>query len=554
MGCSSVSLLGHPVISAKQTPTFAIAKDSRVHRSGVLLPLSLRKHNNHRGLECSSLGTSGTASSILLDDLDSRAPAASMENIGGIGIAKFLRGKNFFITGGTGFLAKVLIEKILRTDPDIGKIYVMVKAKDKETAIKRLQTEIVDTELFKCLREIHGKDFHNFVARKLIPVTGNVREANLGIERGLANEIAEVVDIIVHAAGNTNFHERYNVAVDINTLGPFRIMNFAQSFRKLKLFLHVSTAYVNGTRRGVVLEKPFRLGDTIANELTTVDSSDHDNTMLDIETEVKLAFDFRRCADDCPSSYKESKDIGLKRAKLHGWKDTYTFTKAMGEMFINCFRGEIPVVMIRPSIIESTLREPFPDLITGTIDPKVPADMVVNAMLASMAKHGGERAAAAGMHVYHIASSMMNPLLFEDMFQFFYQHFTRSPFIDATGKPIQVKPIQFCNNMDQYIRNVEMETYTLLQDRQGAAASEGLLHRAREKIAKYIIYLGRIFEPYTFYDGRFANTNTEALLAEMSVEERAMFQFDVRSVDWLDYFTNVHIPGFKQNVLRGSRV
>ncbi|GJN20676.1 hypothetical protein PR202_gb08079 [Eleusine coracana subsp. coracana] len=473
MGCSSVSLLGHPVISAKQTPTFAIAKDSRVHRSGVLLPLSLRKHNNHRGLECSSLGTSGTASSILLDDLDSRAPAASMENIGGIGIAKFLRGKNFFITGGTGFLAKVLIEKILRTDPDIGKIYVMVKAKDKETAIKRLQTEIVDTELFKCLREIHGKDFHNFVARKLIPVTGNVREANLGIERGLANEIAEVVDIIVHAAGNTNFHER---------------------------------------------------------------------------------------------------------AKLHGWKDTYTFTKAMGEMFINCFRGEIPVVMIRPSIIESTLREPFPGWIEGIrmVDPVilqygkgqmrsflgnpdcivdfVPADMVVNAMLASMAKHGGERAAAAGMHVYHIASSMMNPLLFEDMFQFFYQHFTRSPFIDATGKPIQVKPIQFCNNMDQYIRNVEMETYTLLQDRQGAAASEGLLHRAGEKIAKYIIYLGRIFEPYTFYDGRFANTNTEALLAEMSVEERAMFQFDVRSVDWLDYFTNVHIPGFKQNVLRGSRV
>ncbi|KAK3157620.1 hypothetical protein QOZ80_2AG0125160 [Eleusine coracana subsp. coracana] len=184
----------------------------------------------------------------------------------------------------------------------------------------------------------------------------------------------------------------------------------------------------------------------------------------------------------------------------------------------------------------------------------IPADMVVNAMLASMAKHGGEWAAAAGMHVYHIASSMVNPLLFEDMFQFFYQHFTRSPFIDATGKSIQVKPIQFCDNMDQYVRNVEMETYTLLQDRQGAAASEGFLHRAREKIAKYIIHLGRIYEPYTFYDGRFANTNTEALLAEMSVEERAMFQFDVRSVDWMDYFTNVHIPGFKQNVLRGSRV
>lgn len=45
--------------------------------------------------------------------------------------------------------------------------------------------------------------------RKLIPVTGNLREVNLGIERRLANEIAEVVDVIVHAAGNTNFHERF---------------------------------------------------------------------------------------------------------------------------------------------------------------------------------------------------------------------------------------------------------------------------------------------------------------------------------------------------------
>lgn len=39
-------------------------------------------------------------------------------------------------------LDAVLIEKILRTDPDIGKIYVMVKAKDDKTALKRLQTEV----------------------------------------------------------------------------------------------------------------------------------------------------------------------------------------------------------------------------------------------------------------------------------------------------------------------------------------------------------------------------------------------------------------------------
>ena len=53
------------------------------------------------------------------------------------------------------------------------------------------------------------------------------------------------------------------------------------------------------------------------------------------------------------------------RAKHHGWQDTYVFTKAMGEMVINSMRGEIPVVIIRPRVIESTLRDPFPGWIQG---------------------------------------------------------------------------------------------------------------------------------------------------------------------------------------------
>lgn len=37
----------------------------------------------------------------------------------------------------------------------------------------------------------------------------------------------------------------------------------------------------------------------------------------------------------------------------------------MGEMLIDSMRGEIPVVIIRPSVIESTYREPFPGWMEG---------------------------------------------------------------------------------------------------------------------------------------------------------------------------------------------
>ncbi|CAL4969405.1 unnamed protein product [Urochloa decumbens] len=521
-----------------------------------MLPALLSFRGDHNN------GSSGGGGSRSKPSLEPRRRPASLlaeDHVGGIGIAQFLGGKNLLITGGTGFLAKVLIEKILRTNPDVGKIYVIIKAKDNEAALKRLQTEVVNTELFKFLHEIHGKEYHSFIARKLVPVIGDIREANLGIAHQLADTIQQEVDVIVNSAGNTTFHERYDVAMDINTLGPFRIMSFAQRFQRLKLFLHVSTAYVNGERRGVVLDKPFRLGDSIANEILGFpDSSEHiKNGVLDIEAESKLAFGSRRQSDDSACLIaKEMKDLGLKRAKLHGWQDTYVFTKAMGEMVINSMRGEIPVVTIRPSVTESTLRDPFPGWIQGNrmVDPiiiyygkgqmdsflgnpdcifdVVPADMVANVTLASMARHGGTRVAEPGMHVYHVASSTANPLVFDDLFKFMYRHFTRSPLVDAAGLPIPVRPMRFCHSMEQYASNVRQRD----------------LHAM---VVAKIMHLGRIYEPYTFYGGRFDTANTEALFAEMSVEEKDRFHFDVRSVDWEDYFTNVHIPGVRRHVMKG---
>uniref|UniRef100_A0A0E0DVR8 Fatty acyl-CoA reductase n=1 Tax=Oryza meridionalis TaxID=40149 RepID=A0A0E0DVR8_9ORYZ len=187
------------------------------------------------------------------------ASSTSSDHTKGIGIVQLLRGKNFLITGATGFLVKVLLDPILRTNPDVGKIYVLIKAKDNEAAMKRLKNEVEDTELFRCLQEIHGKNYHSFVSSKQVPVVGNVREANIGIAPELAKEIAEEVDVIVNSAANTTFDERYDVALDINTVGPFRIMSFAQRFRRLKLFLQVSTALSSTSSYWLIQEEGLKV-------------------------------------------------------------------------------------------------------------------------------------------------------------------------------------------------------------------------------------------------------------------------------------------------------
>jgi hypothetical protein len=68
--------------------------------------------------------------------------------------------------------------------------------------------KVVDTELFKCLQDIHGEGYDGFIARKLVPVVGDVREANVGIAPDLADEIADQVDVIINSAANTTFDER----------------------------------------------------------------------------------------------------------------------------------------------------------------------------------------------------------------------------------------------------------------------------------------------------------------------------------------------------------
>lgn len=54
-------------------------------------------------------------------------------------VRAFYSGKNFFITGGTGFVGLCLIEKILRTIPDAGRLYLLMRPKKGKDISQRLE-------------------------------------------------------------------------------------------------------------------------------------------------------------------------------------------------------------------------------------------------------------------------------------------------------------------------------------------------------------------------------------------------------------------------------
>ncbi|CAH8360383.1 unnamed protein product [Eruca vesicaria subsp. sativa] len=220
----------------------------------------------------------------------------------GVGILRFLKGKNYLLTGATGFLAKVLIEKLLRASPEIGKIFLLIKSDDQESANKRLYDE-------------------------LIPVVGDIGEDNLGIKSQIAcKKISDEINVIINCAGRTTFDDRYDFALSVNTLGPEADLLFI--------------AYVTGKREGTILETPLCIGENITPE-------------LNIETEMKLASEAKRKFYGREKS-KKLKELGMERAQHYGWENTYTFTKAMGESVIHNQRGDLPVLV---SMLDETLNE-----------------------------------------------------------------------------------------------------------------------------------------------------------------------------------------------------
>lgn len=74
---------------------------------------------------------------------------------------------------------------------------------------------------------------------------------------------------MINSAATTTFDERFDAAVSINTLGAQEVALFATQCRNLVSLVHVSTAFVNGLRRGPTRERLFAMGDSIAAELHT---------------------------------------------------------------------------------------------------------------------------------------------------------------------------------------------------------------------------------------------------------------------------------------------
>ncbi|XP_022943507.1 fatty acyl-CoA reductase 3-like [Cucurbita moschata] len=123
---------------------------------------------------------------------------------------EFLENKNILITGATGFLAKILVEKILRVQPNVKKLYLLLRAANEMIALERFHNEVIGKDLFQVLKKMWGGDFDTLISEKVCLVPGEVSLSEMGLkDSNLVAEMKNQVELIVNLAATTKFDERY---------------------------------------------------------------------------------------------------------------------------------------------------------------------------------------------------------------------------------------------------------------------------------------------------------------------------------------------------------
>ncbi|XP_065364811.1 fatty acyl-CoA reductase wat-like [Calliphora vicina] len=239
-------------------------------------------------------------------------------------IPEFYEDKEIFITGGSGIVGTALIEQILRFC-NVRKIYLLLRPKRNMTLAERLE-KVKEELVFRKLKIEKPHELDN----KLTAIAGDAKLPMLGITAESA-KLLKNVSIIYHCAATVRFDEPIRGALKLNVGGTLEALKFAETLKKLEIFMHVSTFFSN----------PY---------LTHVEPKFYEAPM-----------DWKFCLGllDRDDVGEEELDI-ITRKLIVGFPNTYCFTKNLAESLVNDYKHKLPVCIYRPSIVFFALEQPEP--------------------------------------------------------------------------------------------------------------------------------------------------------------------------------------------------
>ena len=506
-------------------------------------------------------------------------------------ISTQLAGKRIAITGATGFLGTALVERLMRGAPEC-EIVLLVRAGRRSTPAQRARREIFRNNVFdRLLNDVGKESFWDAVDRRVTVIEGDVGRDGLGLNEE-DRAILASCDIVIHSAATVSFDAPLDGAVEVNLLGPTRIVETLHDLDVRPHFVAVSTCYVAGNRRGsapeqLLSDSPFHIDVDWRSEVTAAR-----RTRADFDAQSRAAEhleEFRKQARHelgaagTPLLAAKTEQLrqrwvsdqlveaGRARAASLGWPDAYAYTKALGERALDESKGDVPVSIVRPSIIESAWAEPvpgwikgfrmaepiiisyargllkeFPGVPEGVIDV-IPVDLVVAAIIGVAARGPGDDPGA--IDVTQVASGTRNPLHYRKLVDLVSGWFTENPLYDRKGQPIAVPEWSFPGRgaverqLERAQRNLERADKALkvlpLRGKQALINAE--VEEKREEVSRAVGYV-KIYGAYAECEALYGVDNLLELHDSLTESDQADFGCDPAVVDWDTYVQQVHLP------------
>jgi thioester reductase-like protein len=506
-----------------------------------------------------------------------------------------LANRHILLVGVTGFIGKVWLVDLLENIPNIGKITLLIRRNRTTSAQRRFEKIIEESPAFDTLQARHGRNLGAFLKQKVEVLEGDVSQPGLGLDAPTQARLAKSLDLVVNSAGLTDFNPDLREALAANVDSALHLLDFLRKSEHAGL-MHLSTCYVVGMRDGRVGEELHdnynpaqdanfdaeREIDSLREMIARIEAraeSEELNRALRRQALGRAGDPSAVPAEELEGVLKRNRvrwarnrllRVGMRRAQHLGWPNTYTFTKSLGESILARHGQGLPVAIVRPSIVESSMRSPFSGWNEGintsgplsyllgtnfrqlpTNERKcldvIPVDMVCRGMTLIAAAVVSRRNA----RMYQLATSAINPV-----------NMGRS--IELTGLAHR-KHYRTQQGIEHWLK-VKFETIPVSKQRyerlsipmQKAVVSR--INRAAVKLSMKKAPLARqerdllraeklieLYEPFILHNEHvFECENARLLSAALSAEERVLFAFDPESIDWWDYWINVHIPALRR--------
>nr|XP_009860455.1 fatty acyl-CoA reductase 1 [Ciona intestinalis]XP_026693049.1 fatty acyl-CoA reductase 1 [Ciona intestinalis] len=481
-------------------------------------------------------------------------------------IAEFYAGKTVALTGGTGFLGQGVIEKLLRCCPEIKKIILFIRHKRNVEPKDRLSS-LVELPAFDNLWQLQP----NFV-EKLSFVSCDLEADDLGLSKEDRKTLQNEVNVFYHSAATLKFNEQLRLSFEVNVQCVRRLLKLCKGMHHLHAFVHVSTAYSH-CNRYTIDEKVYD---------TSLDYHDLENS-------------FRWMNDSMVE--KITPDV------LGNRPNTYTLTKALAEDAVCRESGNLPICIVRPSMIIPAWQEPMPGWCTNLYGPTaffvaygkgvlrsviadkkivadlIPVDLVVNGVIAAALKTAvdhklGERSGSIDsgkpadavftedemdvssdsdieamvsikhlVPIYNLTTGCHNPLYISDLVTFGKKWYSTYPL-----DPLRMPSITVTCN--KYLHNasiIMLQTIpAYIYDMVLAVCSK------RRKMVKLNSKLNAgmsVMEYFFTNEWRWKQDNTTKLQKSLTPKDQKNFNFDARCFSWSEQIKH-YVIGTRQFLVK----